>query len=95
MEKNKPGLTGRLQKRRPDVIAEGHIGVKNIIVAGYGLGIVPRYLIEEELRQGSVVQVMSKSRPLRAGLDVALRKVRNDRLVVNLFWKFLSEQHQV
>jgi len=94
LEKNKPQLCGRLQKRRPDVIAEGHIGVKSIIVSGYGLGIVPRYLVEKELQEKSVIPVMPNSKPLRAGIDVALRKKRSDRLVVDLFWSFLSQQHK-
>lgn len=89
VRKNRKDLLPRLLRRKAAVLIESHPGVKAIVAAGFGIGVLPRYLIDKELADGSLVLLMKSSQTIRAGLDLAVRKKHSERLVEKLFKEFL------
>jgi DNA-binding transcriptional LysR family regulator len=65
---------------------------KEVILQGMGWGHLPRFLIEDELRDGRLQDITSRHLPGSIEALVAAR--RSDRPqgpVLNRFWKYLEE----
>ena len=91
IRKNCSDLLSTLLHRKPDLTLPSHSGAKALILAGYGIAALPRYLIAQELEDGSIIQLMKSTKPIRAGMDLVVRKKATERLFEKLFKEFLLE----
>lgn len=93
MKKNRKDLLSNLLHRKPSVAIDTHSGIKSILSTGFGIAILPRYLIGKELQTGSIVQLMPSYKPIQASLDVAVRKKHTERLFEKRFKEILLATH--
>lgn len=92
VKKNQSALASRLLRRKPDVVLASHSGIKAIIKAGYGIAILPHYLISLELKEGSIVHLLQESKSIRAGIDFAFRKKHKEKLCEKLFREYVFKK---
>lgn len=82
--KNSPNLVSKLKHRKPNLLAPNHKTLKQIVMSGYGIAILPDYLMANEIKRGTCVQVMSSSKAITSGLDLAYRTNKTLRLCEKL-----------
>ena len=80
-----PSLVHMLDEKRPIIVIPDFRAARELILLGQGIGVIPRYLIENDLASGRIVQVMPKLSPLRVGVDCAILRGRRERLAERLF----------
>jgi len=89
LRKRSKTLVPTLKHRRPDVTAPNFEIVKQIILSGYGIGMIPDFMVEKEVKKGSLVSLFPSSKMFHAGLDIAYRTNRTLRLCEDLFIKYI------
>lgn len=93
LEKNSPPQAAALKERRPDIIAPNLGVVKQIVLSGYGISMLPDFLVSKEVQSGKLVKVFSAAKPLYGTLDVAYRTNRTLRFCESLFIKYLRANY--
>jgi len=89
LRKRSKTLIPTLKHRRPDVIVPNFEIAKHTILSGYGVGMLPNFMIEVEVKKGSIVQLFPSAKTFYAGLDIACRTNRTPRLCEELFVKYV------
>lgn len=89
-KKNAPRWLPSLKHRRPNVIAPNLEVVKQILLSGYGLAMLPDFLVCEEVRSRRLVRLLPSSKSLVGILDVAYRTNRTLPLCEHLFVDHLA-----
>jgi len=84
-------LIDQLHQRSPVFVAPNFIAVYKLILAGQGIGVVPRYLVERDLKAGRLIQILPKVKTLRVGLDCARERGRRPRPCEELFIQALRK----
>lgn len=59
--------------------------IKDLILQDLGIGVIPRYLAEEEITAGKLIQVLPKLSTLQVGVDCAIRRGKRRRACEDLF----------
>lgn len=85
VQKHALSLVQRLDEKKPVIVIPDFMAAKELILLGQGIGVIPRYLIENELASGRIVQLMPKLSPLQVGVDCAILRGRKERLSEHLF----------
>ena len=80
-----------LDEKKPIIVIPDFRAARELILLGQGIGVIPRYLIENDLANGKIVQLMPKLSPLRVGVDCAILRGRRERLSERLFIEELRE----
>lgn len=83
--KNARTLLSTLRRRRPDIIAPNLRVAKSVMMAGFGIAMLPDFLVEKEVKDKKVARVLEHLKPLSGGMDVAHRIHRTLRLCEKLF----------
>lgn len=89
--KNAPHLVPSLRHRKPNMTAPNHQTLKQIVVAGFGMAILPDYLIKDLVASGDCVQVLSSAKSITSGLDLAYRTNKTLRLCEKLLIQELKK----
>jgi DNA-binding transcriptional LysR family regulator len=89
LAKNRKGLLPRLARRTPALIIESHQGMRDVVKSGFGIAMLPKHLIHDDWKQGTLVQLLKQSKPTEVGIELAIRKKRTDKLVNTLFVQHL------
>ena len=89
-QKNSPTLEPSLKHRLPDITVPNLNIAKQIVFSGFGMAILPDYLVEKEVQSGHCVRLLKTSKSLYAGLDIAVRTNKTVRLCETLFINFVS-----
>lgn len=78
--KNAPHLVPSLRHRKPNMTAANHQTLKQIVSAGFGMAILPDYLMKDLVSNGDCVQVLTSAKSITSGLDLAYRTNKTLRL---------------
>ena len=84
MRKNAPGCVARLTHRRPAVILKDHHGLAEVVRRDGGIALLPRAVVAGDLKSGSLVELMPRSKPVFVTLDAAVRKSRANLRLLRL-----------
>ncbi len=84
-EKHDLELSRELDKKQPAVIAPDFQVTKQLVLLGMGIAVLPRYLIEQDLEKGKLIQLLPKLSTLRVGVDCAIQRGKRERLCEVLF----------
>ena len=85
LNKNSKSLIPKLKHRRPSVLVPSFEIAKHVIGSGFGIGMLPDFIVEKELARGPFVKLLPSSKLFHAGLDIAYRTNRTLRLCEKLF----------
>lgn len=88
--RNAKTLAPGLSRRKPAVVAPSIDVMKEIIVSGFGVGMLPDYLVAEEVKGKKLVQPLKSAEKLRAVLDAAYRNNRTLKKREKAFLDFIS-----
>ncbi len=83
--KNSKNLLATLKHRRPAVVAPNLEVVTEVIVSGFGVGMIPDHRAAPLLKAKKLVKLMPDAKSLFGGLDIAYRTNRTIRLSERLF----------
>ena len=89
--KNCKKLLPSLLHRTPDIVAPNFLVVKELVLSGIGMGILPDYLVAEEFKTKKLVKLMKTDKQIFAGIDVAYRTNKTLRLCEKLVVDFALE----
>lgn len=94
LEKNSKKSAVQLKRRRPSIVAPNLSVAKSIVTSGYGISMLPDYLVSKECKAGKIIKLFPSAKPLCGVLDVAFRSNRTLRLCERLFIKYLESQYR-
>lgn len=89
IKKHSPKLISKLAEKSPTLIVPDFQAIKELALLDQGIAILPRYLIESELKTGRIIQVFPSLATLRVGVDCATLKGKRERLAETLFLEAL------
>lgn len=92
LNKNDKKMMKLLATKTPSVVANDDRLIKEFVMAGLGIANVPKALFEEELRQGTVVEILPKSKGISAGIDLISMKDRTLPSQVEAFIEHVIRQ---
>ncbi|MEE8296079.1 MAG: LysR family transcriptional regulator, partial [Sphingomonadales bacterium] len=82
IKKNAPGLVSDFANQQAFISIRGAKIQKDLILRGLGVGLVARTEVEEELKDGRLVEVLpGRAKPLNVFVDIARRKVHTSHLI--------------
>lgn len=85
-------LGPNLDRKKPLLVVKDDMVIKQMIVQGLGVGILPRYLIDKELENGSLkLLLQQQSEPVKIKVQIARRKRRNSNLAEERFAEFIRQ----
>lgn len=85
VQKHDSALVQKLDEKTPVIIVPDFNAAKTLILSHQGIGVLPRYLIKNDLANGKIIQILPKLSALRVGLDCAMLRGRKERLCDRLF----------
>lgn len=86
-------LIANVRRKEPRIVCSDSAMAKAMIQSDLGVGMLPLYLIEEELKSGELVHVFpEKARKFRMSFDLALKKKRSLRLIESEFLRYCLER---
>jgi len=91
IKKHEPALVQELEKKKPAIVISDFRAAKELVLFGQGISVLPRYLIENELASGKLVQVLPKISTLQVEIDCAGQRGRKERLCDQLFIEALTQ----
>jgi DNA-binding transcriptional LysR family regulator len=83
-------LLQTLQKKEPVITAADFLMVKDFLLAGLGIAVLPRYLIEKELESGTAIQLLPTLKTLRVWVNCASELGKETPLSEQLFLEELK-----
>lgn len=84
-QKHNPKLTQKLDEKRPVIIVPDFQITRKLVLLGQGIAVIPKYLIEDDIKKGKLVQILPKLSTLQVSVDCATLKVKRERLCEVLF----------
>jgi DNA-binding transcriptional LysR family regulator len=91
MKKNIESRIGDLIRKVPAITTPNHLATKEILEAGFGIAVLPEYLIEKPLKKGEILRVLPQMKELIVWLDIAYRKPRKLQLFEKVFVEYIQE----
>lgn len=88
LRKNKTSQR-RLAALRPAVVVPSHAAIKNVVLEGVGIGLVPLSTVAPELAAGRLVHLMPRARPVTVGAELAIPEHGQGRPLVEAFMEIL------
>jgi LysR family transcriptional regulator, salicylic acid-responsive activator of bsdBCD len=79
-----------LEKKVPAIVVADFLAIRELVLQGAGIAVIPKFLIEKELESGALVQVAPKLSTLRVWVTAATLRGTDNRLSVDYFLKALS-----
>ncbi len=76
INKNSKSLLDKILYKQPEVVVPDERGLKQLILAGVGLGVIPEYLVRKEIEQGSLVEILPRSKKVSSQLELLYLKKR-------------------
>ncbi len=93
IQKHDPTLIPALDNKHPAIIAPDFTAIKDLVLAHQGIAVLPKYLIEKELKTGKLIQLLPTKETLHVTLDLAIPRGRPLRLCEELFQEELTKQN--
>lgn len=78
-------LSRKLDEKRPAVIVPDFQVTRELVLLGLGIAVIPKHLIEHDLKKGKLVQILPKLPTLRVSVDCATLRGKRERLCEVLF----------
>ncbi len=91
IKKNAKEYLATLKHREPNIICPNIEMIYHMIVAGYGVAMLPDFLVEKAVKSGRLIRIFESAKSLTGGLDVAIRSNRTVRLCEKLFIEHISK----
>jgi DNA-binding transcriptional LysR family regulator len=91
IQKHDHGLIHELDKKSPVIIVPDFKAARELIMLGQGISVIPRYLIQNDLSSGKLVQLLPKLSSLEVRIDCAVKRGRRERLCERIFIEELRE----
>ncbi len=91
-----PKKVATLRQIVPRLIVPSYLAMKDVVLGGFGIALLPQYLIQKELNEKELVGLFPKKKPISFDLVIAYRKSKNLRLCENALlehlpaWKHIS-----
>ncbi len=76
-----------LEKKSPVIMVPDFRLIRKLVLANQGIAVVPKYLIDDDLEQGRIVQLLPEISPLRVWVSCAIERGRQVRPCEELFLK--------
>lgn len=86
--KSAPKFLTELQGTSPAIVIPDFHAIRQLVLDDQGIAVLPRYLIEDDLKRGTLIQVLPDLESLRVGVDAAVLRGGSKRLCDQ---KFLEE----
>lgn len=81
-----------LKRKRPYLVVEDPILIRDVLLQGCGIGVVPHFLVEKELISGELIHLFPEMAPsYRVELEVAIKRKRSFNLAQESFLQHLIE----
>jgi DNA-binding transcriptional LysR family regulator len=90
VSRNAPKEARALAQRRPNIVVPDFEAMRELVMAGQGIAVIPHYLVAKELKSGALIQVLPALTTLRAGVDCAVEQGRRRSRCLQLFLKQLG-----
>lgn len=91
IQKHSPSTIHKLEDKQPVITVPDFQSIKELVLLGQGIAVLPRYLIKEELNRKVIVQVLPKLTTLKVDVDCAVLQGRKERLCEQLFINTLND----
>lgn len=86
-------LVTKTRKKRASVVCDDSAVAKEMILRGLGIGIMPKFMIEPELKDGTLIEILPKLKvDFWTSFDIAVKKKRSKNLVKDEFLSFCIEE---
>lgn len=82
----------QLQQRTPTITVPDFLAIRTLLLSGQGIAVMPKYLIEEELKNGAIIQLLPELLALRVWVHCAIEQSRELRLAEKLFITHLKQR---
>ncbi len=87
VKKHAPFLVEELHEKTPVLTVPNFKSIKELLLLDCGIGVVPKYLVEGELKKRELIQILPELSTLRVGVECAILKRKRERLCDVLFKK--------
>lgn len=84
-----PHATASLHRLKPRVAVPSYTALKEIVMAGFGVAMLPEYLIQEEIKAKSLVRLWPRKKSLKFDLCLVYRKTKQLQVFEELFLEAL------
>ncbi len=91
VQKHAPTLLQKLEEKSPVIVIPDFRAIREVVLSGQGVSVIPKYLIESDLVSGKLVQVLPKLSVLHVEVDCAIIRGRKERLSELFFLEALRE----
>ncbi len=71
-----PKAVATLRKRSPRLTVTNYPSMKTTLLAGFGIAVLPEYLVEDELKKGSLVRLFPRKKSMQFDLTLAHRHTK-------------------
>jgi DNA-binding transcriptional LysR family regulator len=61
IQKHTPKLSQKLIEKQPVVIVPDFLITRKLVLLGLGIAVMPRYLIQQDLKKGKLMQITTKA----------------------------------
>ncbi|MCX6125922.1 MAG: LysR family transcriptional regulator, partial [Proteobacteria bacterium] len=95
INKNAKTLLATIKHRRPAVVAPNLEVVKEIVLAGFGVAMIPDHLAARDVKAGRLIKLLPNAKSTYGRLDIAYRTNRSIRLCERLFIASVAERPPV
>jgi DNA-binding transcriptional LysR family regulator len=76
-----------LDQKKPIITVPDFVAIKELVLSDQGVAVVPRYLIEKEIRSKKIIQVLPNSKPYALVLTALLFEEREIDAVKSCLFK--------
>ncbi|PCJ19523.1 MAG: hypothetical protein COB02_07195 [Candidatus Cloacimonadota bacterium] len=89
----KKSILDELRKKQASIIIEDDIGIKEMLLNHLGIGILPSYLIQNELKDKTLIPILKskKAQAFQVKVMIATRKTTTKDLLMGQFYQFLTK----
>lgn len=88
---NHPKLVEKLNKRKPDIVVDTFQGLVEAAKLGLGVAVVPKYLAQNALKDGSLKAIFTKSKPIPYPIYVIQRTKHYRRQIEEDFLQIVKK----
>jgi LysR family nitrogen assimilation transcriptional regulator len=84
-----------LKSRRPAFVIQDQSDAKEAVLRGLGIAVLPERLVRDGLERGLLVEVLRHGRPVEVGINLAFRKRRTPKFIIDEYLKFLCQGQEM
>ena len=88
-KKNKKNLYNKLKHTSPHVVIQDFRGIRNYLVSGSGVAVLPKFTVEEDLKTGRLVEVYKSSPSVKIPLYFIQKNVVQKKPIIHELYRLI------